>query len=63
MRLIVDDDYLKYPTLRDEMREFEARKKEHVGVHDNDAILQSEVDEPEEEIFEATPDGILPTER
>jgi len=62
VRPIVDDDYLKYPMLRDEMKEFETRIKEHVGVHDNDAILQSEVDEPEEEIFEATPDGILPTD-
>ena len=44
------------------MKEFETRIKEYVGVHDNDAILQSEVDEPEEEIFEATPDGILPTD-
>ena len=32
VRPIVNDNYLKYPTLRDEMKEFETRIKEHVGM-------------------------------
>jgi len=62
VRPITTDDYIKYPELREEMREFNTQVKEKIGNFDDSLILQSEVDEPEEALVVPLPDGELPVE-
>jgi hypothetical protein len=39
VRPITSDDYSQYPTLKDEMKDFDLKVKEHIGVFDADLIL------------------------
>jgi hypothetical protein len=57
VRLITPDDYVNYPTLKDEFKEFNDKVQEHIGAFDGNRILQTEEDEPEEDIFEPMQDG------
>jgi hypothetical protein len=52
VRLITADDYVKYPTLKDEMKEFNDKVKEHVSTFDGGLILQTEEDDPEEDVLD-----------
>jgi len=54
------DNYAKYPKLKDEMKSFNDKVKETVGVFDGLLVLQSEADEPEEALFVPVPEGGLP---
>jgi hypothetical protein len=43
------------------MKEFNKKVKEHVGAFDGNLILQTEEDNPEEEVFDPTSvDGLVP---
>jgi hypothetical protein len=57
VRPITPDDYVKYPILKDELKEFNDKVQEHIGAFDGNCILQTEEDEPEEDIFEPMDDG------
>jgi hypothetical protein len=59
-RPIRADDYTKYPTLKDKMKEFNERVKEHVGALNKNLILQTEEDDPKEDVFEPTADCEMP---
>ena len=51
VRPITPEDYQKYPELKDEMQAFDTQVKEFVGTFDEDKILQTEADDPEEDSF------------
>ena len=51
VRPIRPDDYEKYPTLKEDLKEFDRQVKEHVGTFDSNLILQTEADDPEEAVF------------
>jgi hypothetical protein len=57
VRPITPDDYVKYPTLKDKLKEFNDKVKEHISAFDGNCILQTEEDEPGEDIFEPMEDG------
>ncbi len=59
---ITTDDYTKYPKLKEEMWEFNEKVKEHIGVFDDQLILQTEDDEPEEALVVPVPEGGLPAD-
>jgi hypothetical protein len=54
---ITPNDYVNYPTLKDELKEFNDKVQEHIGAFDGNRILQTEEDEPEEDILERMQDG------
>jgi len=62
VRPITTDDYTKYPELKEEMWEFNEKVKEHIGSFDDQLILQTEADEPEEALVVPLPEGGLPVE-
>jgi hypothetical protein len=62
VRPIVADDFLKHPTLKEEMVQFDNQVKEHVGSFDNELIRQTEPDDPEETTYVADGQGNLPTD-
>jgi hypothetical protein len=45
VRPITSDDYSPYPTLKEEMKDFDFKAKENIGVFDADLILQTKADE------------------
>jgi len=59
---ITTDDYTKYPKLKEEMWEFNEKVKEHIGVFDDQLILQTEDDKPEEALVVPVPEGGLPAD-
>jgi hypothetical protein len=62
MRPNTADDYLKYPTLKEEMVQFNEKVKVHVGVFNGDTILQTEPDNPEESHIVTNGEADLPDE-
>jgi len=56
------DNYAKDPELKDEMKQFNERVREVIGVFDGSLVLQSEADEPEEALFVLVNNGTLPTD-
>jgi hypothetical protein len=57
VRPITPNDYVNYPTLKDKLKEFNDKVQEHISAFNGNHILQTEEDEPEEDIFEPMQDG------
>jgi hypothetical protein len=57
---ITSDNYSQYPTIKDKMKDFDFKVKEHIGIFDADLILQTEADDPEEVLFKPLGDGDTP---
>ncbi len=47
MQPVTIDDYAKYTELKEEMKSFNEKVKEVIGIFDGSLVLQSEADEPE----------------
>jgi hypothetical protein len=62
VQLITSDDYSQYPTLKDKMKDFDLKVKEHIGVFNADLILQTKADDPEDVLFEPPGDGGTPNQ-
>ncbi len=55
------NDYAKYLEPKEEMKSFNEKAKEVIGIFDGSLVLQSEADEPEEALFVPVP-GLPPDE-
>jgi len=60
MQPVTINNYAKYPELKEEMKSFNEKVKEVIGIFDGSLVLQSEADEPEEALFVPVPEGGLP---